>query len=347
MDKKVKSAKSDSERPAKNLVIHVGQSKALSTFLQKRIFPFLTDTYFEGSHKGEQNPITLLIRKIIAYKDPLNFEYEKERRILHKFIQNIEQSNVVISCEALFGNFTANYRDKKLIIDLLKDFFPQARILIILRCQDQWLESMYKQLISIGYSIRVDQYLNYEKNQFGTHSYKNFINVDVRELNYFNYVKYCIRQFGQQNVIVMPFEAFRKDNTKYLQFLYDKTELPHFYPESYHVENKSLSLVSSHIALWLNRFLVRPYNQLGFIPEKPLFDFFEENAKRHKAWERLAKVSRKCTLRFLLQNLDRAFYIKHNFIDQHKRDTIRDFHSEDNRKLSKLIKWHLQEYGYF
>ncbi len=329
----------------KNIIIHIGFPKALSTFLQKNIFPFMPSTYFEGKYRSNDNPITKIIRDIISNKNPLNFDYAKKKERLEKFIDKIGEDNIIISFEALFGCYSNNYRDRKFIIDLLKIFFPDVKILVILRRQDDFIESLYKQMLSAGYSISFYNYINYKNSILGDYKYRKGLNIDVKELNFYNYIQYCITVFGTSNIVVIPFEYFIESNSGFLRYLFKTTNLPPIYPDHFKIENRSYSLISSYLALFFNRFFISPYNTLGFIPEKPFNKYL--SSKSSKPIKLVLKISNAMSLRNMLKKIDEIYYIKYKCCNAVIREKIMAIHNDSNYKLNELVDFDLKKYGYY
>ncbi len=335
------------KKSEKNIIIHMGMPKCGSTFLQSKVFPNINNTYFEGNDRKDLNPISTAIRNIIAYKDPLNIDIEKTKREVDVFLNRLPEKNIIISYEALFGCFFNNYRDKKLIADLIYLLFPKAKLLLIIRKQNTWVHSIYKQLLSVGYSFSFKKFTNYCNSNFENYQYRKGINIDVKELNYYNYISYLFQVFNKERVFVLPFEYFLENKKEFLKSVFQYTNLPEYYPSDFKHENKSYSFISAYLAIIFNRFFIRPYNSLGFIPEQPFLKSLLKVKKSNTFTLFLIKISAALNFNNMLKLFDKLFYIKYSFLKPSMSKKIMQTHNESNKKLNKIVGFDLKKYGYF
>jgi len=133
-------------------VIHIGYHKSASTFLQKQVFPFLPINYlfFAGENReyldlieSENNPNPELIHSWVA------------REISRKYPTG-KHDVTVLSHEELSGH-PHGYKSISPFTTAknLKRTFPDAKILIIIRNQLDYLTSIYTFRVAIkGYEIR-------------------------------------------------------------------------------------------------------------------------------------------------------------------------------------------------
>lgn len=331
----------------KRILIHVGRSRSLSIFFHMRVFPFLENVYFEGSYRTPDHPLTQLMMTIMN-QHPLTIDFEEEKRKLNAFLETVKEDNVLMSFESLDGLFVANYRDQKLIIDLLKEFFPEAKILMLFRRQDDWLESIYKLQLYFGYTVGIRKFLNYEKDgTFGRYHFKKGWNIDVRDLNYYVMVKYYYEKFGKENVTVLPLELFKAGQEAFMKTVFTNFGIKPFYPPNYDVVNKQFTLVTSYFALIFNRFLRRPWNPSGFIQERPFFAFLKARREKNIVYRKLFGLTKRLRMGWLLKQVDNMFTIRYDFIKPDVRAKIMKMHEPDNRKLSELIGIPLDRFKYY
>ncbi|WP_147822181.1 hypothetical protein [Salidesulfovibrio onnuriiensis] len=365
----------------KNVVIHVGMGKALSSFLQSRVFPYISNC--KNAREG-QNPIKSASLTIIN-ECFHNFDIEELRQKVNKYISQIDEESVLVSEEWFEGHVNADFRDKKSIAEALHTLFPNGKILIVVRRQDKWLESLYKQMISYGYSMSFRSFINYRKGRFLPWRSRAFPNIQVDQISILNLVNLYHSQFGAENVKVIPFELFLRDKEKFLNEIYEFFELEPYYPPRYKVINPSVSNGWIYFMRVVNRFLIRPYNSLGFIPspEKPLETppakfcrcrrvkyrdqwkathgqvvnegfgrnflrcrVFNKDYLLSKWWSTFEKFFSTLSLEKILLLVDKVVKVKVPILTEEMSREIMKVHAEDNRELSSKIGYDLKEYGY-
>lgn len=335
------------ENGSKHLVLHVGLPKALSSFLQTVLFPHLPDTYYEGQVRSPNNVLTQIIQGIISYEDPLTWDGGAARERVSRALDAIPEDNVLISEEALFGCYFNNYRDKRVILELLKESFPSAKLLVVIRRQDKLVESLYKHMLKVGHSVAFDQYINLCNDHLGDYRYREGLNIDVKQLDFDAYVSYAEELFGEAGVTVLPFELFLRDREAFLAELFRRTGLPCHYLEEYPYVNRAYSALSCSLARVFNRYFQNPVNPCGFIPQRPFYEMLCRRSEDSAVYNFLRKISYRCTFKDLLETVDKIFYSKASFCTKAVRELILAHHRESNRQLSRRYELELGRYGYF
>lgn len=116
--------------------IHIGMPRTATTFFQQEIFPNLPDFEFLGleeSHYSEP------FNKLQFSDDSL---YNSSDILALK--QKWKKKNIILSNENFIGQSTHfNHINRSLIANRLKDAFPNAKILLVLRNQIDLLASLY------------------------------------------------------------------------------------------------------------------------------------------------------------------------------------------------------------
>ncbi|WP_373533182.1 sulfotransferase domain-containing protein [Vampirovibrio sp.] len=303
----------------KEIIIHVGMHKTGTTYLQEHIFPKLDDVYLV-SVNTVVDPIKRFLKHLFS-RNVLLLDLGQIKVEIEAFIESLPQNKILISNESLFGFFHENYSHNKMFADYLKLMFPNAKILVTIRRQDDWLESAYKQVIHAGLSISINHFLNYFDGRFHSYAssaYKEGPNIDVRTLELGRFIQNYQHLFSPQNVLVLPFEMLRNEPSRFLSTFYDFAKIKPYFPQSKKMSNRGYSLISAYLALGFNR--------LTF----------------------LGRGTRKKLLRPLLERtIDRWFYIKHQFIKPNIRAEIMKIHQNHNRELAQLTGLNLQQYGYY
>lgn len=132
--------------------IHIGYPKNASTMLQMDIFPNLPGFMYGGRYYGTERAFATAgldeaIRSI-SFEDSIRYDPSKVRVQVAQALAELSPSHgrVLISWEAFMHNVT----DRGLIATRLKELFPDAKILFIIRNQLDSIESMYHFLVEQG-----------------------------------------------------------------------------------------------------------------------------------------------------------------------------------------------------
>ena len=142
--------------PDSHLLIHIGYPKTATTWLQKRVFPLDVEGWFRpiGTRQSIlSNFVTLngfrfdpcLARA--AFADDLTAAVSRKRI-------------PVISHERLAGTPHSGGYDAQSIADRLARTFPLARVLIVIREQEQMLLSSWQQYVREGGTCSLQRYLD-------------------------------------------------------------------------------------------------------------------------------------------------------------------------------------------
>lgn len=338
-----------------NIYIHLGLPKTGTTFLQEVCFPYLKEVHY--IHPKSRVPLLPdgIFSRLgrIVRTNPLFLDLKKEREELDRLLQAVDEKTVLISNERIFGDALYNFHDNLYNAASLKYLFPAAKIIIVIRKQDDWLESMYKQCLRACFCPSIDSFLNYVNNCFTDLFFYPlpYPNNNARQLNLYKYVQNYVEMFGRENVIVLPYEMLQTDLKAFLNKLFDFMSIQPFYPERNRRVYRSYSLLSSHIAFLLNRFVRvkgRESRFFRFIPNQPFSSYLNNNAPGSFFYSILDKLNRRLSLNYVLEHVvDRIFYVKGNLIADRKRKLIMDIHRESNKTLDHEFNLGLKQYGYY
>jgi hypothetical protein len=216
--------------------IHIGYPKNASTALQTDFFPKLEGSLYLGCRYGEESSfVSHDIQEAltsIAMSDSINFSYTDTKMKIKSGILKAKEDGVnkiIISWEA----FTNNVADRGLVAERLNKIFPDAKILIIIRNQNDSLRSMYSFLvqqlgknINLSYgrpSVETFEKWILEQEAFPFRSY-------FSTLKYYELIKEYWRLFGKQQVAILLFEELANSPNsffeKILSFLNIKSVAP-------------------------------------------------------------------------------------------------------------------------
>jgi len=196
----------------KNLLFHIGFHKTATTWLQNEFF--MKNSLF-NTFSSKKKRLNELVRPFIMDKENylLSSNDLNSEGILQSFGKFSEISNNkinVISNERLSGNPHNGGFDSLAISRRIKNVFPNAKILIVIREQKSFLLSNYYQYLSVGGTSSLKKYLNTKHDR--KHSY-----FSPNHIKYHFIIKNYYENFGKKNVLVLPYEMFNEDSKLFLQ----------------------------------------------------------------------------------------------------------------------------------
>lgn len=201
-----------------NILIHIGLHKTGTTWLQNELFTTNNDVFEPMSmSKISSGHSTLADDFIFDQNNNLLNSFDNNTMVINKSLQSILDAKntdkiFVMSHERLSGYPSSSGFDAAAISKRIKLFFPNGKILIVIREQASCIFSNYFQYLKEG----------------GTKSLKTYLNTkyDGRipgfSENYFKYhflIDAYQKLFGAENVLVLPYEMFRTNKSLFLETL--------------------------------------------------------------------------------------------------------------------------------
>jgi hypothetical protein len=295
-------------------VVHVGYHKTASTWLQLCVFPWLA-----GLRYGD--PVLAQLARNLATAPDGSFFAGALRSVLRQ-IERLPGGPMLVSDEALSGSLWDGYGAGPRNAERLHPLVPRARILVIVRRQDEMLRSIHAQYVNEG----------------GTRPLRAFVaghdvvgsRFSLRHLAYDQLVGRYVELFGRDRVWVAPYEYVRRRPDRFIDDLcgFLGTTLTGRASARWH--NRSLSKPS----LWLLRTWNRLFCTSRFNPRPRLWPL---SGGRH--------------LRNLLQrHIDPV--VRHAAWDPMRhRDTtwleeLAGGFADSNERLQRLCSYPLAEWGY-
>lgn len=181
-------------------LIHIGYHKTGTTWLQRCLFA-RADLGFVALDEHAD------IHEKLVFPHPLDFDATACRAAFQaRFDEIAAQGKVpVLSAERLCGNPHSGGYDSKEIADRLAAVVPEGRILIVLREQKSIILSTYKQYVRAGGTAPIRHYL------FPPERGRSRVPMfDFEHFKYHRLIGYYQRLFGRENVLILPFELFRR-----------------------------------------------------------------------------------------------------------------------------------------
>ncbi len=236
-------------------LIHIGYPKAMSSWLQKFLF------------QPEQGFINILdsLRTTISVIDPSPFTFDESaskafiEETLHN-TPNHPQLVPVCSAEALVGNYYCGGFNAKQNADRLKQLFPEAKILLIVREQRSLMRSLYKTMVVWGMPHSIKRLLSPQNTSLAPQFHLDFFRFDL-------VATYYQTLFGRKNVLVLPYEAFLENPQGFVQKILAHANCkatPAFTKLPWKRKlNKNQPLINIYFQRLKNLLLATPFNYIG------------------------------------------------------------------------------------
>jgi len=305
--------------------IHVGYPKNASTMLQTDIFPNLPGLVYCGRRYDSANAFANEVLdsaiRSISFEDSIRYDAGKVKTqimgALNEMVPDAD-GKALISWEA----FMHNVADRGLIAARLKDLFPDAKILFVIRNQLDSIESMYHFLVAQGGgninpaygrpSVRSLKAWLSDQEDFVYRSY-------LETLQYDEIYSFYVKLFTAENVRILLFEDLKNSPQAFLDELGDFLAVPNIPIALMQKRNSRSSPAMSQAFKFRN--MLRN-NGLTFAVPK----FISAPAKKI-----LASLNRYSTL----EKLTHA-----------ERESFSTRYKQGNLKLQKEIRKNLGERGY-
>ena len=209
------------------MLIHIGYHKAGSTWLQKHLFSRPNLGFFplcppETNWPAERRPKYLASFFVYSANGQLlsPFDFHKEE-VLDQFRAIGQAAEGIVPCissERLSGNPHASGFDSRTICDRIHAAFPKARILIVIREQVSAILSTYFQYLRNGGHRSLRHYLTtkYDGRRPGF-SFEHF--------RYDKLIHYYRSSFGDEGVLVLPFEMMKMEPSAFVASIGDHVDL--------------------------------------------------------------------------------------------------------------------------
>jgi hypothetical protein len=200
----------------KRHLIHIGYPKSGSTFLQEWFLQNPQLHYAPGGLGGFHN--VYQISQNAAAQDGKDFQYfvtSDESLCIPQISTGTVPINDLSKSNFAFSNTHAQNKN----CETLKALYPNAIILFVTRGFESLIKSGYSQLVRTGFQYNIEQYkqaFNFEDKQISA-------NID-----YSSIIDSYERAFGQENLIVLPYEMLRDNQNAFLNVLEEKLGLVHF-----------------------------------------------------------------------------------------------------------------------
>ncbi len=315
----------------RSIIIHPGFAKTGTTSLQHNIFDkhteFINIGYPTYDISGKLKNTFYKKKKNFIKNFIADFTFYDEKyclKLLDELINN-EKKTVIFSCEALCEAVFRN----EIILERLKKFFCNAKILFTIRGQYSSIESKFS---NNGLILKnLPHPYNYKKVNFNNwldFSINNFENPDLmlRDqhlpiIKYYPLIKRFSNFFGKENIKIKLYEDMKNNFDEWMR------DLSVFLDISFE-EIKNAMSTKLHTRQTIGMYKLRKFNNNN----PKLFNILRNNIPKE------VRVK-------IISYLNKTKKINFKLSDQHK-EIIRDLYKEDNKKLLSEFNLNLKDIDY-
>lgn len=234
--------------PDSNLLLHIGYHKCASTVLQDQLFARPGGPFCLPSDA----PRHVLVHRFVV-PQPMCFDADAMRAHYQPMLEEAARNGrqLVISHERFSGYPPSGGYDSTIIAQRLKQCFPKARVLMLIREQRASIRSMYLQYITDGGDLSLRDYLTAPEPRL-----KRKPAFSAEFYQYHKLIGHYRALFGADRVLCLPYEYFVRDAAGFVARLSDFTGQPA--PDvTFHRQNTQRSTGFQMLQRLVNRHLSR------------------------------------------------------------------------------------------
>lgn len=191
--------------------LHTGMHKTGTKFFQHKVFPNLDKVEVSYNPPKLCQLIADLLKAEPCDVDLVLDAIVKEKMRLEAGITQ----KVLISREIMSGDLFSFYKGYKENYTRLNRAFPEAKIIMAMRYQVDWIVSCYRETLHEHHYQTIGQFLGFEPGD------DRFVKADYRDLDYSSILTQIKTLFGVENMSVFFYEDFRKDKLEMLSHISD------------------------------------------------------------------------------------------------------------------------------
>jgi len=192
--------------------IHIGLHKTATKYFQHHVFPFLDkEKFLYNSPLLDQYLMDYMMADKEDRKPILKYVLDEKQRLLD---ENPNKA-IVISRESMAGNLFSAYKYWEESTQLLKDMFPEAKVLVSLRYQPDWLVSCYRESLHEHHYQNIDNFLNFDStsktfvNPEQSRNTEGYANLYALNLDFTRMLKRLYSLFNKEQVAVYFYEDLK------------------------------------------------------------------------------------------------------------------------------------------
>jgi hypothetical protein len=342
-----------------NKFIHIGYPKCLSTTLQRCYFSQHPEIDYYGIGINDNidyisSNISNLIEVYIRYS---NFKiFEKKINFFREIINNKFEESLSkgkqaagISAEILSIGFAAKDNDNFEKARRLSLFFDQnTKIIILIRNQLDFLKSIYRESIRVGYDKTFQEFINFH--------FKFKCSSLISDIRYDDiYETYC-KYFKKRNILIIPYESVISQNKEVLNN--NKNQITslinnHLKIKDFSPNLKNLNEKLNDKILFHKRYLNKSYKhdlgngQYDLIESHRIINYFKSEGIKHlkKDPYQDVKIKRKLIKKAKLLSKKSEKKINYRIHKEVERELMK-FFKKSNNNLEKIAGIKMGKLGY-
>lgn len=201
---------------------HIGLHKTATRFLQRSVFKYLDSSVFNYNPEPFTDSLYRTIRE--PENAELKARYDRECARLAD-----DPRRLLISLPDISGDMYNSHENSRAALAIIKEKFPQARILFFVRDQADWLLSAYRQSIQKGVFGPIEVFLNFYDGKFQRKTAQRrggMRNVDALGLKFLEIYEDYVQAYGRDNVCLIRYEDFRARRDAVIKRLAQWLEIP-------------------------------------------------------------------------------------------------------------------------
>ena len=181
--------------------LHTGMHKTGTKFFQHKVFPNLDKTKINYNPPKLCQLICDLLKADRCDVDMVLDAISQEKKIISK--ENLQ--SVLISREIMSGDLFSFYKGYQDNYIRLQRAFPEAKLIISLRYQVDWIVSCYRETLHEHHYQTIGQFLGFEL------GCEDFVKANYKDLDFSAILTHLNNLFGAENLNVFFYENFRED----------------------------------------------------------------------------------------------------------------------------------------
>ena len=190
---------------SRQVVIHIGLHKTGTRFLQRMVFRQLDPTRFNVNPEALLVPIQKATRAAERAPDA--------RAAVTAWRAQHDDRTLVISEPHISGDMYSSHQDYRENLALVRELFPEARILFFVRKQSDWLQSAYRQHLVRGHAVPIEVFLNFYDGEFRPRLNRwvyGSRNVEALTLRFLEIYRAYAEAYGEDRVFLFRQEDLSK-----------------------------------------------------------------------------------------------------------------------------------------
>ena len=196
-----------------NIHLHLGFPKAASTFINQTLFLKHPDVSLFSGHRSEDPVVGRVLDGLsrVRCEDQIDFDLDACREQVRSALAESDGRDVVISNGDVVR---AGSADRRIMAERMKAIFPESKVLIVIRRQEDMIRSIFNQhLAKSRLNGRHYASINdWMKKPFKyAHPYIGDYHHPIRNLDYWRLLSVYRELFGAGNLLVLPMELLKED----------------------------------------------------------------------------------------------------------------------------------------